>query len=431
MQKKNVLRYTNRWIVLHQKYNFLLLLPVFSRLKSSTMKIAFDAKRLYHNTTGLGNYSRTLVETLAQYYPKNEYHLFTTKDDDAPRLAFLKQQPCVKRHLPQGFFQWNASLWRTFGLKNDVAAIGATLFHGLSNELPIGIEKTGVKTIVTIHDLIFERFPKYYSFASVNVPLYRAKFRSACERADVVVAVSEMTAQDIETFYKIPRPKIRVIYQSCHPQFHQNGFLTPQKREQVRQKYHLPDEYLLYVGTVNPRKNLLTLLKALCGLPKTCHLVVIGAGTAYFKQCQQFVVEKKLSNQVFWLPNADFADFPAIYQSAQLFLLPSYFEGFGIPIIEALHSGVPVLTTHGSCFAEAGGGHSIYLPPDEVDSWIENIQKTLIDNELRNKMIQNGYLHAQQFEAATIAKQWIQLYEHTVLESPENLFSNANAVRKQ
>jgi glycosyltransferase involved in cell wall biosynthesis len=292
-----------------------------------------------------------------------------------------------------------------------VAATGATLFHGLSNELPIGIEKSGVKTIVTIHDLIFERFPEYYSLSWVNVPLYRAKFKAACQRADVVVAVSEMTAQDIETFYKIPRTKIQVIYQSCHPQFHQNELLTAPKREQIRQKYNLPDAYMLYVGTVNPRKNLLTLLKALCGLPKTSHLVIIGDGTAYLKQCQQFVVENGLSKQVSWLPKADFADFPAIYQAAQLFLLPSYFEGFGIPIIEALHSGVPVLTTAGSCFAEAGGAHSIYLPPDKVDIWIENIQKALIDNELRRNMIQHGYVHVQQFEAANIAKQWIQLYQ--------------------
>jgi glycosyltransferase involved in cell wall biosynthesis len=110
------------------------------------------------------------------------------------------------------------------------------------------------------------------------------------------------------------------------------------------------------------------------------------------------------------LQNADFADFPALYQAAQLFLLPSYFEGFGIPIIEALHSGVPVLTSEGSCFAEAGGENSIYLPPDDVYMWIQNIQKALINNELRQRMILNGQIHVQQFDEVEIGKQWIQLY---------------------
>jgi glycosyltransferase involved in cell wall biosynthesis len=374
------------------------------------LKIAFDAKRLFHNLTGLGNYSRTLLETLTQYYPENEYHLFTTRDSPSPRLDFLKQQPCIKTHLPQGIYQWNPSLWRTFCLKNEVPKSGATIFHGLSNELPMGIEKRGLKTIVTIHDLIFERFPAYYSFSAVNVPLYRYKFRSACERADIVVAVSEMTAQDIETFYKIPRSKIQVIYQSCHPQFYKKGLLETEIRKKVLQKYNLPAEYMLYVGTVNPRKNLLTLLKALCGLPKDCNLVVIGHGTTYFKQCKQFVFENKLEKRVFWLEKADFADFPALYQSAQLFLLPSYFEGFGIPILEALYSDVPVLTSEGSCFAEAGGANSIYLPPDAVYKWIENIQNALIDNQLREKMIQNGRIHVQQFDEVEIGKQWIQIY---------------------
>jgi glycosyltransferase involved in cell wall biosynthesis len=377
---------------------------------NSGLKIAFDAKRLFHNFTGLGNYSRTLLETLSKYYPENEYHLFTTRDSTSARLDFLKQQNCVKTHLPDGLNHWSPSLWRAFGLKNEVPKTGATIFHGLSNELPMGIEKSGLKTIVTIHDLIFERFPEYYSFAAVNVPMYRCKFRSACERADIVIAVSEMTARDIETFYNIPRAKIRVIYQSCHPQFYKNGLLETEMRKKVLQKYNLPSEYMLYVGTINPRKNLLTLLKALCGLPKDCNLVVIGDGTAYYNQCKQFVVENKLEKRVFWLQKADFADFPAIYQSAQLFLLPSYFEGFGIPIIEALYSGVPVLTSEGSCFAEAGGENSIYLPPDDVQKWIENIQNTLTDNALRQKMIQNGQLHVQQFDEVEIGKQWIQLY---------------------
>jgi glycosyltransferase involved in cell wall biosynthesis len=374
------------------------------------LKIAFDAKRLFHNLTGLGNYSRTLLETLVKYYPENEYHLFTTRESSSARLDFLKQKSCIQTHLPQGIYQWSPSLWRTFCLKNEAPKTGSTIFHGLSNELPIGIEKSGLKTVVTIHDLIFERFPEYYSFSAVNVPMYRYKFRSACERADIVVAVSEMTAQDIETFYNIPRSKIRVIYQSCHPQFYKKGLLETEMRKKVLQKYNLPTEYMLYVGTINPRKNLLTLLKAMCGLSKDCNLVVIGDGKAYFKQCKQFVVENKLEKRVFWLQNADFADFPAIYQSAQLFLLPSYFEGFGIPIIEALHSNVPVLTSEGSCFAEAGGTHSIYLPPDDVNQWIENIQKVLINNELRQKMIQNGRIHVQQFDEVEISKQWIQLY---------------------
>ena len=158
------------------------------------MKIGFDAKRAFHNFTGLGNYSRTLIETLATYYPSDELHLFSPKPSTSPRVQSLLDTPSVSSHFPTGFWKKIPPVWRSYGIESDIKAAKIDVFHGLSNELPLKLPPK-VASVVTIHDLIFERYPAFYPRFDRFV--YRQKFRRACQQADVVVAISEQTKQDI------------------------------------------------------------------------------------------------------------------------------------------------------------------------------------------------------------------------------------------
>jgi Glycosyltransferase len=235
------------------------------------MNIGFDAKRAYHNGTGLGHYSRTLISSLAEYYPGHEYYLFNPKASSKFHLQQLKNIHEVLPGFPSSLFP---SAWRSSWVKKDLQKFNIDLYHGLSHEIPVGIQKTKIKTVVTIHDLIHERYPEQYN--SIDVNIYNKKFRYACEHADKVIAISSQTKQDIIDFYKTPEEKITVCYQSCNPAF--SKAISEEEKKRVTQLYDLPEKYFLYVGSIIERKNLLTICKALVVLKDDLNipLVVIG-----------------------------------------------------------------------------------------------------------------------------------------------------------
>ncbi|MDR3062253.1 MAG: glycosyltransferase family 4 protein, partial [Dysgonamonadaceae bacterium] len=303
------------------------------------MKIGFDAKRAVQNNTGLGNYSRYLIEILSEYYSDNKYLLFAPEKKDNPRLQTLQSRKNVSFVYPSGIAGLFPSFWRMTGIKTDLREYSPEIYHGLSGELPIGIAKTGIKSVVTIHDLIFLRYPEYYK--SWDREIYTRKFRYACEYSDKIIAISECTKKDVISFFNIPEEKIAVVYQGCHPDFGKKA--TDEKKQEVTQKYKLPPKYLLSVGSIEPRKNLLLAVKALQKLEQDIHLVAVGKKTPYQVEVEQYAAQSGISERLHILNKVPLDDLPACYQLASVFLYPSFFEGFGIPVIEALHSGVPVI----------------------------------------------------------------------------------------
>lgn len=379
------------------------------------MRIAFDAKRAFLNDTGLGNYSRVLLDSLFRNFPGNDYFLATTK------LSQLYQPPAgdnIHVITPAGIGKIFKSLWRSSLVKNELNTLSVDVYHGLSHEIPVGINKTNVRSVVTMHDLIFERYPEQYKPADVRI--YRAKFKYACEHADKVIAISKQTMQDLVELYHVPQEKIEVCYQSCQGMFMQQ--VTKAEKERVRKEYNLPSEYFLYVGSVIERKNLLLICKALdalkdkAGMP----LVVIGKGGAYMKEVQEYIISHGLSEQVYFLSvqgHVTSSDFPAIYQSSQALVYPSIFEGFGIPVLEAMYSGTPVITSYISSMPEVGGDAAFYIDPFNVDSLINAMQQVATDGELRQAMITKGIEQAQRFSQDKAAADVMSVYEAVVKQA--------------
>lgn len=359
------------------------------------MKIGFDGKRAMQNYTGLGNYSRYIVSILCRYFPENEYVLYTPKKIDNKRLEILlSQYPQLKVIYPCSFLRKKiGSFWRIWGVTEQLKKDNVEIFHGLSNELPINIKKSHTKSIVTIHDLIFMRFPQYYNL--IDRKIYAYKFRKACENSNKVIAISECTKQDIIHFFKVPEEKIEVIYQGCDFSF--TLFADEKFKNVIRLKYELPERYILNVGTIEERKNALLIVKAISNLPNDVHLVIIGRKTPYVLKIEQYMHEFGLVNRVHIMSDVPFTDLPVLYQLAEIFVYPSRFEGFGIPIIEALHSGVPVVAATGSCLEEAGGPDSIYVDPDDVNGVSEALIEILTDADKKKRMIDVGKKYAQKF----------------------------------
>jgi len=370
---------------------------------SKNMKIAFDAKRAYHNSTGLGNYSRDTIRILSQFHPSNQYFLFNPKKGN----NFNIDASNTSEVLPDSkFYRKFSSVWRQGAIVNQLKRTGIEIYHGLSNELPKGINKSGIKTVVTIHDLIFIRFPELYP--PIDRRIYKAKFKHACKIADVITAISEQTKRDIVEFFGMNPDKIKVIYQGCHQVF-QKG-IDESALEKVRKKYQLPKKFILNVGTIEERKNLLSAIKAIKDLDEV-HLVVVGKETNYTKQVVSYITDNQLDKRVSFLKNISIDELAVLYQLATIFVYPSIFEGFGIPIIEALFSKTPVISSTGSCFSEAGGPDSIYCEPYDIPVLRQSIEKLWHDENLRKNMAQKGLSYAQKFTDTIIADNLANLYK--------------------
>ncbi len=373
------------------------------------MRIGFDAKRAFNNYTGLGNYSRFIIESLLEYAPGHQYFAYTPKIKGNWHTSLADFESKLHVQLPVAYAGLPKTLWRSWFIRNDLQKDKIDLFHGLSNEIPYGLRTAGVKSIVSIHDLIFLRYPEQYP--AIDRFIYQQKFRYACENADAIVAVSEQTKRDIIDFYHIPADRIEVIYQGCQPTFCQRIADTT-IINQVLQKYTITRHYLLCVASFTERKNQLRLIKAFQQLPTKDHdLVLVGGKSQYLDELKQYVQKAGIQNRVHFLTNVPAEDLPALYQACSLFVYPSLFEGFGIPIIEALHSGVPVVAATGSCLEEAGGEGALYANPLDVTDLAEKMHHVLNSESLQNRLINKGTEHVKQFAAKPIAGQLVKLYE--------------------
>ena len=368
------------------------------------MNIGYEAKRVFHNKTGLGNYSRDLIRILNAEFPNNNYFLYNPKV--ARNELFEVNNVTTFEKNPNSFFYKKfKNIWRQKGVIKDLIKDKIEVFHGLSGELPSGLRKLNIKSVVTIHDLIFMRYPEFYSFFDRKIHIY--KFRKSARQANVVIAISEQTKADIIQFLDIPESKIKVIYQGCQNVFKES--YSDQEKELVSKKFNLPNEFILNVGTIEARKNILVVVKAITNIDS--HLIIVGGETSYKNEIKKYILENKIENKIIFLKGLSSKELAIVYQLATIFVYPSLFEGFGIPIIEALYSKTPVITTNSGVFPEAGGADSVYVDPNNIHEMQEKIQLLLTNEKLRTEMAEKGFNFVQKFNDKTIANQVMALYK--------------------
>ena len=371
------------------------------------LTIGYDAKRAVSNGTGLGNYCRTLLNDLGTIDTTDSFRLYVPdlgRDDlrsqlDMPRnMSFVT--PANKLVKPL------RSLWRIKGIVNDLKRDGVDIYHGLTGELPLGLSEAGIKSVVTIHDLIFMRCPEYYN--PVDVAIYKWKFRNTCKQADRIIAISECTRRDIMELGEIDDSRIHVVYQSCGTRFCQQ--VGEAQKAEVRSRYSLPQRYILFVGTIEERKNALLAAQALPYLSDEIHLVLVGRQTAYAKTITAFARQSGLTNRIHMLSGVPTSDLYAIYQQAECFVYPSRYEGFGIPVIEAIQSRLPVIACTGSCLEEAGGPDNVYVDPDEPQEMAMAI-KSITDNpDAARQIVTRSLDYIRRFENGNVAQEMLNVY---------------------
>lgn len=361
------------------------------------MKIGYDAKRLFFNRSGLGNYSRSLVEQMSRYYPGDDYVLFTPKPGNPCGFKIPEGMGVV---YPGDFFSRRlSSLWRSLRMGGAIRRQGIELFHGLSNELPADIRRSGARSVVTLHDIIFVHMPELYKPADRR--LYTRKYRSSCFHADRVIAISLQTKNDLVNLWKVPEEKIDVVYQGCNPVFYEPA--SEAAKAAVRTKYNLPERYILSVGTIEERKNLMLTVEAMIHGKIDVDLVACGRATPYADKIREFARKNGILDRLHFFHDVTFAELPAFYQMAELLVYASFYEGFGIPILEGFESRIPVITSQGGVFPETGGDAAWYVDPYRVESMVEALQTVLDDPATRSGMIQRGDAYARSFRDEAVA----------------------------
>lgn len=383
------------------------------------MIIGFDAKRLFNNFTGLGNYSRTLLHNLLYFSQKDSYYLYSPSILQRRETEEFIKNPQYRIIVPDTIFK---SYWRSVLILKQLLKDNVEIFHGLSHEIPLNIQKSKIRSVVTMHDLIFEIYPETYSFIDRNI--YSKKYRYSCKISDKIIAISESTKNDIVKLYGIGAEKIEVIYQSCHPLFY--NLADNINSDEILRKYNIPSNYLLYVGSVIERKNLATIINSFGHLSNDfmIPLVVVGNGGKYKSLIKRLIRSRGLEKYVIWIENLTTGDdLRVLYRRAATFIYPSMYEGFGIPIVEALLSKTPVITSNVSSLPEAGGPGSYYIDPTDSEQLASGIEKILSDANYKENMIKIGHSYAMdKFDAERTTKQLLAVYEN--LESATDLTRN-------
>lgn len=365
------------------------------------MKIGFDAKRLFQNYTGLGSYSRNIVESLQKIFPENEYHLYTPKAvrNTDTEVFFDKTKFVI--HESKASFK---SYWRSFSILQDLKRDKIDVFHGLSAELPFGIKKSGIKSVVTIHDLIFKYFPRDYKL--IDRIIYNFKSKYACQNANEIVSISEYTYRDIQRTYGIEKEKITVVYLPVNNRFSEG--IKKENLLELKSRFNLPEKYFLYVGSVNGRKNLKLIIEAMALIKEEerIPLVVVGSGKKYLEETKILIQQKSLIDDIIFLKNISNEDLPKIYKLCSFFVFPSVYEGFGLPVLEAIQSGKLVMVSEDTSLVEVTGNCGLVLPQNDILKWSDAI---LQQSKQVSKV--NCKEHLNNFSSEVILRQLMGVYK--------------------
>ena len=386
--------------------------------------VGFDAKRAFHNDRGIGNYSRRFIGAFASQMATTPMFLYTPKYKE-PHAYGKKvvQNPFLKIEVPHGPLNnaLGGALWRSRRMVRDLKRDGIGIYYGLSNELPSGIGSLPLKKVVIIHDLIFLRYPDMYPW--LDRQFYRRKTRQACEIADLILTPSGQSKDDVVEFYGVDSDKIEVVHPPCAEVFYEPT--TPAKWEAVRAKYQLPEKYFLSVGAIVERKNLLGVVKAMVELVQKgedAHLVVVGKAPGrskgYLQEINSLISEVGLEDRIHFRDQVPNSDLPVILQHATSLLFPSFFEGFGMPIVEALASHTPVITSRGGCFPEAGGPGAVYIDPKQPIAMANAMRTLLHHSKKREELITAGWEHAQQFRLKEMGLRIREIHESLLNPNP-------------
>ena len=371
------------------------------------MAIYVDISAAAHGRAGLGRYAASLARALVDA-ATGRFALFYNRSRETRLPTSLEHVPA--RSVRAGYKPWRMAVWL-----GQLTRIGfnrlvpdAELFHATEHLL---MPLRGVPTVLTVHDLIFHLFPEHhkplnYWYLNLALPLY-------CRRATAIIAVSEASKRDLVRCWGLDPARITVVHEAADPRFRP---APPEAIDSVRRRYGLPPRFLVTVGVIEPRKNLSCLLDALAILRRDddVRLVIVGGKgwltTEFFRKLES-CVHRQAVTLTGYVPDEDL---PAVYSAATACVQSSLYEGFGLPVLEAMACGVPVVCSRASSFPEVGGNAARYFDPTDVEGMAEAIRAVWRDEALRAEMRARGLAQAARFSWARAARETMAVYERVL-----------------
>jgi glycosyltransferase involved in cell wall biosynthesis len=379
-------------------------------------RIGFDALRALRNTTGLGNYSRGVLRGLRAVDPALQLHLYSP-GPPRPPYAALPSELGATLHLPPAVWRRRGfrAMWRTFRLGRTARRDGLDLFHGLSHEIPRDLPRTGMPSVVTFLDLIYHLHPEY--FPAFDRRSYEWRYRWSADHARAIIAISGQTRDDLMACYGIPAGRIRVIPPARDPRFARPAGSA--ELRSVRERFNLPERFALSVGTLEPRKNQALAIEAIALMgARAPVLMLAGRDGGSEAELRRLAEARGVAARVRIVTTVGNDELPTLVQGASLFLYPSLIEGFGMPIVEALSASVPVITTAGGCFGEAGGVAARYVDPTDAPGLAAAMTEILGDPALADRMREAGRRHAEGYDGAALARRLLAVYDAVIADRP-------------
>ena len=375
------------------------------------LRIVLDARRVAD--FGIGTYIRNLVRSLAKLDRTNQYTLITPAPA-VPEFADLPsnfETAVYGKKSQPGFAQLGFTLF--------LSRFSADLYHIPLNAVPMWMPKP---YLVTIHDMSTLLFSNQKGYRS-NLRLFY--LRRGLARADRVLAVSSATRRDVESVLQIPASRIQVVYNAPDPNFCRSSadglnYAWPAEIQRVLDRYRIHYPFLLYVGRTNPQKNIPRLVEAFAVLRgelqehpryKDLRLIVIGDEIARHPALRHAVIQSRVEDSVRFLGFVPIETLRAFYQAASAFVFPSLYEGFGLPPLEAMACGTPVVCSHVSSLPEVVGDAALIVNPENVFDIARGMREVLLNPALRTELIERGIQQARLFSWERTAAQVLQNYE--------------------
>ena len=370
-----------------------------------------DLSAAAHERAGLGRYAAALAEAmLAQGAP---LAAFVNDPHESSLLPPLSDLRTFTARLPRKRWRLRAAVSYFGGPGLDRTFPGVSLFHATEHLLP---KLTQARSVFTLHDVAYLLFPEYH--LPRNRIYLRTMMPRFLRRADRIIAVSENTRRDALRFYPLDPAKVEVIPEGVEVRFRPDvdgGVVS-----HVRHRYRLPERFILTVGTIEPRKNLRTLVEAYAGL-RAMHpevgLVIAGGRGWLFEPLFEQVRALGLEDQVIFTGHVPDDDIPALLNAAEVFAFPSEFEGFGLPPLEAMACGVPVVSSNAASLPEVVGDAGLLLPPRDVRGWVTTLDRVLDDGQLRSDLSARGVSRARLFSWDTAARRTLEVYRSVMSEA--------------
>jgi glycosyltransferase involved in cell wall biosynthesis len=369
------------------------------------MRIAIDGRTIVGDKTGVGVYAERIVRSLLSIDRRNHYFLFLVEPIDdlqAPNLTTL----LIKGYNRAGLNRvWENVLMPRFAARNNI-----DLYFSPAYALPL-LPPPRLRFVAVIHDLIGLLYPETFT---PKMRLWQKIFvANAAKVADRIITGSEATKTDFLRLYPSAASKTSVIYHSIDDDYRPADDMK--ELDRVRSAYSLPEKIVLYVGTVEPRKNVAHLARGFALLPESLRnqytLVIAGKPGWFVESIKTEITRLELGDKVRFIGYVDRHDLPSLYQLATLFVYPSIYEGFGFPPLEAMSCGVPVLCSNTSSFPEVVGDAAIMVDPHDVGQMTKELEKVLSDSPLREEMRKKGFAQARRFSARKTAEETLKVLE--------------------